>query len=538
MTKPFDAASYRYPSSRSLVYGRNGMVCASQPLAAQAGIEMLRRGGNAFDAVLAAAACLTVVEPMSNTLGGDAFGILWSGGKLYGLNASGPAPQALTRNALIKQGFQSMPRYGWGAVTVPGMISGWAEMNRRFGTLSMGDILRPAIQYARWGFPASPVITRLWESIYPVHRKNCEQRFYEELNKYLLPNGKLPEPGELIRFPEMADTLEEIAETEGESFYRGRIADRIARFSENSGGFLGKDDLVAFRAEWVEPISVRYRGYDVWELPPNGHGLVVLMTLNLLKEMDLSGGREDPGVIHRIMEALKLAFTDGRRFITDPAAMKAELSVLLSDAYADERRSLIGEEALYPEPGNPYCGNTVYLNAADGEGNMVSWIQSCYERFGSGVTLPGTGIIFHNRGYNFTMDEKLENCVAAGKKPYHTIIPGFLTKGNRAIGPFGVMGGFMQPQGHVQVLTNILNFGLNPQEALDAPRWMWTGEKNMEMEKGYSEEIRSALLKRGHRIHCAENSLNMGRGQIIWRDETGTLCGASEPRTDGMAAAI
>jgi gamma-glutamyltranspeptidase/glutathione hydrolase len=286
----------------------------------------------------------------------------------------------------------------------------------------------------------------------------------------------------------------------------------------------------------VEPITTNYKGYDVWEIPPNGHGIVVLMALNILEKMDLSAGHDDPSVIHRQMEAMKLAFSDGKRYVADPAHMKATVEQLLSKDYAAERRALITDSAMDPKPGDPYCGDTVYLNAADGDGNMISYIQSIYCGFGSGTVLPGTGIVFHNRGFNFTMDESMENCVAPGKKPYHTIIPGFLTKDGEAIGPFGVMGGFMQPQGHVQVLNNLIDFHMNPQEALDAPRWMWTGGKEISLEHGYGGNTASVLAGRGHEITVPADSLSFGRGQIIWRNEEGVLVGATEPRTDGTVA--
>ena len=552
----FDAFRYRYPSRRHAVYARNGMVCSSQPLASQAGLEILKKGGNAFDAVLAAAACLNVVEPMSDTLGGDAFALVWHKGQLYGLNASGPAPLKLSREALLDAGYTEMPRKNWGAVTVPGMVSGWAELNSRFGRLSLKEIVAPAVRYAREGFPVQPTVSALFAKCMPELKKLVDPQFFGPLERMIMsglrpsfmsfgccsPSGRLagdrlvPLPGDVLRFPEMADTLEEIGETLGESFYRGKLAKEISRYAERTGGYLTEDDLAAYRAEWVQAISTSYRGYDIFEIPPNGHGLVVLMALNLLKEMDLSGGPGDPAVIHRQIEAMKLAFTDGKRYITDPRYMKAEVGRLLSDDYAAGRRALIGEEALIPSPGDPFSGKTVYLNAADGEGNMISYIQSCYENFGSGVTIPGTGIVMNNRGWNFTMDPAMENCVAPGKKPYHTIIPGFITKDGEAVGPFGVMGGFMQPQGHVQVLCNMFDFGMNPQEALDAPRWMWTGGKKVTMESGFGQETAGALARRGHEVTIPTNSLTMGRGQIILRNDEGTLCGAVEPRTDSQAA--
>lgn len=536
MNLTFDPLESRYASRRSLVYGRRGMVCSSQPLASEAGLDMIKKGGNAFDAVLAAAACLCVVEPMSNNMAGDGFALIWHEGKLYGLNASGPAPALMSVDALKEAGYTSMPRYGWGAVTVPGVISGWAEINKRFGRLPLTEILAPAIAYARDGFAVSPVISALWENNTALLKENLSGEFYETWAADFLKNGAAPKAGELFRYEGMAETLEELAKTDGESFYRGALADEIDSYSRKTGGYLRKEDLAAYRAQWVEPITTNYKGYDVWEIPPNGHGIVVLMAMNILEQMDLSGGHDDPAVIHRQMEALKLAFTDGKRYVTDPAYMKATVAELLSKDYAAKRRALIGDTALLPTPGTPFCGDTVYLNAADGEGNMISYIQSIYCPFGSGVAIPNTGLLMHNRGNNFTMDEAMENCVAPGKKPYHTIIPGFLTKDGKALGPFGVMGGFMQPQGHVQVLNNLIDFHMNPQDALNAPRWMWTGEKNIDLEHGYSADTAHKLTRLGHKIAIPTNSLSFGRGQIILRNEEGTLCGATEPRTDGTVA--
>lgn len=532
----FDPLQYRYPSRRRLVYGRHGMVCASQPLAAQAGLDIIKQGGNAFDAALAAAACLAVVEPMSCNMGGDGFALIWHDGKLYGLNASGPAPALLSVNALKAAGYTEMPKYGWGAVTVPGVTSGWAEINKRFGKLSLSQILQPAIDYARDGFAVSPVVSALWKRNLETFKKELTPEFYQSWAADFTIDGQAPKAGEVFRYKGMAETLEELAATSCESFYRGAIAEQIDAYSRKTGGYLRKEDLAAYRAQWVDPITTSYKGYDVWEIPPNGHGIVVLMALNILEKLNLSAGHDDPEVIHRQIEALKLAFTDGKRYVADPAHMKPTIEQLLSKAYADTRRELITDEAIDPTPGTPYCGDTVYLNAADGDGNMISYIQSIYCGFGSGTVLPGTGIIFHNRGNNFTMDESMENCVAPGKKPYHTIIPGFLTKDGKAVGPFGVMGGFMQPQGHVQVLMNMIDFHMNPQEALDAPRWMWTGEKNISMEHSYGDSTADKLTRMGHRITVPVNGLEFGRGQIIIRNEDGTLCGATEPRTDGTVA--
>lgn len=536
MNISFDPLRYRYPSRRSLVYGRRGMVCTSQPLAAQAGLDILKKGGNAFDAALATAACLTVVEPMSCNMGGDGFALIWHEGKLYGLNASGPAPALLSVDSLKQAGYKEMPKFGWGAVTVPGVTSGWAEINKRFGKLSLTEIFAPAISYAEEGYPVSPTISALWKRDLQVLKDNTDPEFFRLWAADFSLDGCPPAAGEVVRFPGMAKTLREMAATNCESFYRGDLADRMDAYSKETGGYLRKEDLASYRAQWVEPITTNYKGYDVWEIPPNGHGIVVLMALNILETMDVTKGREDANVIHRQMEALKLAFSDGKRYVTDLAYMKPTVEQLLSRDYAAKRRELIRSEAMDPKPGTPYCGDTIYLNAADRDGNMISYIQSIYCPFGSGITLPGTGILFQNRGHNFTMDEAMENCVAPGKKPYHTIIPGFLSKDGQAIGPFGVMGGFMQPQGHVQVLMNMIDFHMNPQEALDAPRWMWTGGKDISIEPGFGADTIYKLTRMGHNMNIPNNNLSFGRGQIILRNEDGTLCGATEPRTDGTVA--
>ena len=530
MSFSFDAGSYRYPSRRRVVFAGNGMVCASQPLAAQAGVDALRRGGNAVDAVLAAAACLTVIEPTSNGLGGDAFAIVWHNGRMYGLNSSGPAP-ALADAAFLREKYGEMPSLGWYPVTVPGIPAAWAALNGRFGRLTLADTLSAAIGYAEGGFPVAPVSAKFWQS-------GCEtySALGDEFGPWMdtfAPKGRAPRAGEIVRLPQHGESLREIAETNAESFYRGRLAGKIDAASRAAGGWLRAEDLAQFQPEWVQPLSVDYRGYTVHELPPNGHGLVVLETLGILSGLGLGNGTAED--VHRQLEAMKLGYADGLRYIADPAAMRVSPAELLDEGYLASRRALIGGTAREPESGDPRCGGTVYLCAADGEGNMVSYIQSNYKGFGSGIVVPGTGIALHDRGCNFSLEEGAANCLAPGKRPYHTIIPGFLTKGGRAVGPFGVMGAFMQPQGHVQAVMNMLDFGCNPQEALDAPRWQWTGGRRIELEPGFDETVAEELRRRGHEIAVAD-PYECGRGQIIWRDDEGTLCGATEPRADGGIA--
>ncbi|MGA9174759.1 MAG: gamma-glutamyltransferase family protein [Thermoactinomyces sp.] len=512
------------------------MVATSQPLAAQAGLHILRKGGNAIDAAIATAAALTVVEPTSNGIGGDAFALIWTQGKLHGLNASGPAPELLSIKSLMKAGVKEIPKYGFIPVTVPGAPAAWAELSAKFGKLPFTEVLRPAIEYAENGYPLTPVLRSYWARAFQIYKENLKGEEFKAWFDTFAPEGRVPETGEIWRPIAHAKTLQSIAESKAESFYRGELAEKIDRFSREYGGYLRAEDLAAYKPEWVEPIRVNYRGYDVWEIPPNGQGLVTLIALNLLKGFDFSE-RDTVDTYHKQIEALKLAFADGKKYIADARHMSVKLEDLLSDAYAEERRRLIGKEALLPEAGKPPQGGTVYLCTADGEGNMVSFIQSNYMGFGSGLVVPGTGIALHNRGHNFTLDETHDNCLEPGKKPYHTIIPGFLTKDNRPVGPFGVMGGFMQPQGHLQVVMNTIDFHLNPQAALDAPRWQWIKDKTVKVEHSTPAHLVEALARRGHDMKWALGSGGFGRGQIIWRKENGVLAGGTEPRTDGQIAA-
>ena len=513
-------------------YAKNGMVATCQPLAAEAGLSVLRKGGNAIDAAIATAVCLTVVEPTSNGIGGDAFALVWTKGQLFGLNASGPAPQLLTLQALKKAGHSEMPTYGWFPVTVPGAPAAWAELSARFGRLPLSEVMAPAITYAEQGYPVSPTVGRNWESAYTRYAQELKDEQFNHWFKTFAPQGRAPKIGELWSSPDHARTLQSIAETNARSFYQGDLADKMDQFSKIHGGFLRKEDLATYTPEWVTPISINYRGYTVWEIPPNGHGLVALMALNSLKGFDFQM-KESPDSYHRQIEALKLAFADGKKYIADPSQMNVSIEALLSDGYAEERRRQIGERALQPEPGNPPKGGTVYLATADGEGNMVSFIQSNYMGFGSGLVVPETGISLHNRGNNFSLDPTHANCLQPGKRPYHTIIPGFLTKGDLPVGPFGVMGGFMQPQGHVQVIMNTVDYHLNPQAALDAPRWQWINGKTIEIEHSFPEPIAQELARRGHDIRWSMNTSSFGRGQIIWRNADGILAGGTEPRADG-----
>ena len=531
----FNLLNYKYPSQRMVTIGNRGMVATSQYLAANAGLDIIKKGGNAIDAAIATAACLTVLEPTSNGIGGDAFALVWYEDKLYGLNSSGFAPENLYLKRLEQDGIKEIPKYGWVPVTVPGVPKAWAQLSKRFGKLPLKEVLKPAIDYAINGFAVSPTVAFYWERAYETYKKELKGEEFKYWFETFTREGKTPKAGDIWRLPDHGRTLMEIAETEAESFYKGDLADKIDAFSRATGGYIRKRDLEDYEAKWVEPISVNYRGYDIWEIPPNGQGIVALLALNILKEFEFTT-KEDPLTYHRQIEAIKLAFADAKEYVTEEERMKVKVKDLLSDAYGKERAKLIGKEAIIPSCGRPDSGGTVYLATADGEGNMVSFIQSNYMGFGSGLVVPGTGIALHNRGHNFTMDPKHVNCVEPRKRPYHTIIPSFITKDKKAVGPFGVMGAFMQPQGHVQVAMNLIDFKLNPQEALDAHRWMWEEGKRVYIEPDFPNYIAKELEARGHEIQSLIRRGVFGRGQIIIK-EGDALIGGTEKRADSTVAA-
>ena len=533
----FDPLTYHYFSRRNVVYAKNGMVCTGNPLAAQAGLDVLRRGGNAIDAAVAAASTLTVVEPTANGIGSDAFAILYTGGKLYGLNSSGSSPMSISAEEVRSRGFDQMPEDGVIPVNVPGAPGAWAALSKRFGSMPLTETMATAIRYAEEGYPIEPGVGSGWKSSFARCKKAAER--FPEVNSWFetfAPDGRPLEVGELLRLPGHARTLRAIAESTAEEFYRGSLAEEIDRFIKQHGGFLSKEDLAAFYPEWVQPLTTDYHGYTVCEIPPNGHGITVLMALNILKGLEPASDLFTE--THRQIEAMKLAFTDAQRYVADPRYMAVSPEQLLGEEYAAGRRALIGSEALMPEYWEPVKGGTVYLCTADSEGNMVSYIQSNYMGFGSGVVIPGTGISLNNRGANFYLDPSLANCLGPGKKSYHTIIPGFLMKDGKPVGPFGIMGGFMQPQAHLQVLLSAIDHHLNPQDALDKPRWMWTGGKTIEVEQSFDPALLGQLARAGHKIVVRQSSVPFGRGEIIWRNEDGVLCGGCEMRTDGQVAAF
>ncbi len=539
MNFTFNAQEYKYASRRRVVHAKRGMVCTSQPLASQAGLTILQQGGNAIDAAIATAICQTIVEPTNNGLGSDCFALVWTGGKLHGLNGSGYAPQRLTPEAVAASGAtEKMPLRGWEAVTVPGAPSAWAELHKRFGRLPFAKLFEPAIYYAEQGYPVSPIVARFWQegidALTPYKNNPAIAPWFATFDVH--GNGVAPQTGELVTLPDHAKTLRILADSYCESYYRGELAQKLVEFSDKTVGYLSLEDLADYRAEWMEPVHINYHGYDVWEMPPNGHGITALMALNILKDMEISA-KDTGDTFHKQIEAMKLAFADGMHYIADPRYMQTRVEELLSDAYAAQRRALIGETALEPTHGKPFCGGTVYLCTADGEGNMVSFIQSNYKDFGSGIVLPGYGINLNDRGAGFSLNPELDDYLAPRKKPYHTIIPGFLTHEGEAVGPFGVMGAYMQPQGHVQVIMNTVDWLLNPQSALDAPRWQWIAGKEIWLESSVAPEIVEDLRRRGHEVRVLEDDTTFGRGEIIWRDSNGVLAGATEPRADGVVAA-
>lgn len=529
----YNPSLYEYSSRRALVYGKE-MVCSSHPLAAQAGFEILKQGGNAIDAAIATAAALTVVEPTSNGIGGDAFAIFVKDGHVHGMNASGRAPRRLNADILRSEGHDTMPTRGPHTLTVPGVPAAWAALSQVHGTLPLEDVLAPAIRYAEEGAPVAVTVGEDWERAYLKFAETPND--YQDWMHTFTVDEKAPAIGHNMLLKHHGQTLRDIAETQGRSFYEGALMKKILRYVQSKGALFTEDDFTSYQPEWVTPIETEYAGYRVLEIPPNGQGMVALMALNILKQRGITSV-DSPDAMHVMMEAVKLAFTDGRTWIADGDAMTMSIDDLLSEDYARDRADAITTEAIDPQPIEPIGGGTVYLATADKDGNMVSYIQSNYMGFGSGLVVPETGIALHNRGANFSLDPHSPNVLEGGKRPYHTIIPGFLMQGDRPVGPFGIMGGFMQPQAHVQVLVSLLMEGKNPQAALDRPRFLWTGGKCIDVERDFPEDMVRALKRRGHDISYSNKVPDFGRGQIIIRNEHGIYTGATEKRCDGTIAA-
>ena len=517
-----------YPSKRMPILAEN-VVATSQPLAAQAGLQMLVKGGNAVDAAIATAIALTVVEPTMNGIGSDSFAILWNGKEIIGLNASGRSPAAWTPELFSH--YKTMPIVGWDSVTVPGTVSAWMELSKKYGQLSFKELFEPAIKYAEKGFLISPITAEVWRYASKMYKKRRFQPFYDTF----MPNNKSPGVGTLFKIPQQAKTLRIIAETEGDTFYNGEIAKKIITYSNDTGGSLTSKDLEEHKADWVKPLALDYNGITLHEIPPNGQGLAALLMLGILKNFDLSLFELDsPKSLHLQIEAMKLAFADTYEYISDNSNLKFDPSYLLSSEYLNNRAELINEKkASSFNAGIPKHGDTVYLTAADKEGMMVSYIQSNYMGFGSDIVIPDTGITLQNRGNGFNLIENHPNQVGPRKRPYHTIIPAFITKKGEPLMSFGVMGGQMQPQGHVQMITRIFNYLQNPQTAIDAPRWRVLHGLKVSLEKGFNRNVYEELNKKGHDI-IKGNYFDFGGAQIIYKLDSGYL-GASDWRKDGQA---
>ncbi len=502
-------------------------VCTSQPLAAQAGLRMLAEGGGAVDAAIAAAITLTIVEPVSNGIGSDAFAIVWDGRQLHGLNASGRSPAAWTPEYF---GGNAVPTFGWNSVTVPGAVSAWAELHAKFGKLPFARLFEPAISYGRNGFLVSPTVAEQWAAQVPLYQgqPGFAQAF--------LPAERAPKPGELFRLPDHAATLEQIAATNGEAFYRGELAAKLEAHALANGGVMRAGDLAAHRADWVGTIHADYRGYTVHEIPPNGQGIVALIALGILEHFEMSSLPADSAEsVHLQIEAVKLAFADAQAHVADIDHMALAPERLLDKDYLRQRASLIDRRRAKPASAGIPSGGTVYLTAADASGAMVSMIQSNYMGFGSGVVVPGTGISLQNRGAHFDVAHEHPNCVGPNKRPYHTIIPGFVTKDGAPVMSFGVMGGTMQPQGHVQVMVRIADHGQNPQAACDGARFRWAQRTQVSCEPGFPQSTLDELRQRGHDLIAVDDHNQFGSCQAIWRLDGGYLA-VSDPRRDGQAA--
>ena len=529
-----------YASTRQPVFGRN-VVATSHPLAAQAGLRMLQAGGNAVDAAIATAAAMTIVEPVSNGLGSDAFCILWDGNELHGLNASGPAPGAWTPEYFRRRhgaDARTPPMRGWDAVTVPGAVAGWVALSQRFGRLPFADLLQPAIEVAERGYLVPIVVQHKWAAAAPLLER--EPGYAEAF----LPRGRAPHVGELFRLEAAARTLRLIAATRGEAFYRGEIAAAAEAHARAHGGAMTAADFAAYAPEWVTPLAKDYRGHTLHEIPPNGQGIAAQIALGILQHFDLAALPVDSAPSqHLQIEAMKLAFADVYRYVAEPASMEVTPAALLDDAYLARRAKLIDPKRAQDfGAGNPVKGGTIYLTAADERGMMVSFIQSNYMGFGSGVVVPGYGLSLQNRGHGFSLDAASPNVVAPGKRPFHTIIPGFLTRAGGPVMSFGVMGGNMQPQGHVQTLVRMLDHGQNPQAACDAPRWRFNQGLEINVERGMDAATKQGLADLGHRFEpIADSYMDYGAGQFIWRMGDPAVEGyvaASDARRDGQVAAF
>jgi gamma-glutamyltranspeptidase / glutathione hydrolase len=554
--------NYPFSSRRLPVLARRGVVATSEPLAAQAGLRILQMGGNAVDAAIATAATLTVVEPTCNGVGGDAFAMVWDGAELHALNGSGRALAAHTPETFQRLGHARIPHRGWLPVTIPGVPAAWHELHRRFGRLPFERLFEPAITYAEEGFPVAPVTALRWATAAQIYAAEANgDASLRPWRDTFTRDGQAPQAGDIFAIPDLAKTLRELAASGCESFYRGPLAERLLRFGDATGGLISARDLSSHESTWVAPLKTTYRDHDVWELPPSTQGIAALTALNILEGFELSRlGRSSVESYHLQIEAIKLALGDVFGYVADPTFADVPWQARLTKEHADEQRRQIGARALTSPPSQPPRGGTVYLCTADADGMMVSFMQSNYSGwllgFGSGVVVPGTGIALHSRAGAFSLEPGHPNVIAPGKRPFHTLAPSFLSRAGRALGPFGIMGGPVQPQGHVQFVVNLVDHRLNPQAIIDAPRFQWINGTRVEVELGFPAEAMQGLLGRGHEVHpCVEfaalpphltpgslgsgallRSGDFGKAQMIQRLDNGAYVAASDWRADGCAA--
>jgi gamma-glutamyltranspeptidase / glutathione hydrolase len=534
MTVEFDWHN-PYPSARSPVFARN-VVATSQPLAVQAGLRTMAAGGNAVDAAIAAAAALALVEPCSNGLGSDSFAIVWDGERMHGLNASGWSPQSWTPAYFERRHGGKLPQRGWDSVTVPGAVAGWTALHQRFGRIAFADCIAPAIEYAERGYAVSPVVQKKWVAHLPI--LGAQPGFAE----HFMPRGRAPAIGERFIPPGTAATLQRIAATGGRDLYEGETAAALVAHARDNGGSMSAADLAEWRPEWVDPIGQDYRDHRLHELPPNGQGIAALIALGILRHFDLESLPVDSAASrHLQIEAMKCAFADVRAHVGDPQSMRLRAEDLLDPAYLAERARLIRRDRASDfAHGAPPVGGTIYLTAADERGMMISFIQSNYMGFGSGIVVPGTGVSLQNRGAGFTLEPGHANCVAPRRRPFHTIIPAFVTRDGKPVLSYGVMGGPMQPQGHLQTLVRMLDYRQNPQAACDAPRWKVGRGLSLDVEPSMDAAVVAELRALGHRIENeADAYMDFGAGQFIWRMSDSIDDGyvaASDSRRDGHAA--
>ncbi len=533
-------------ATRSEVIAKNGMVCTSHPLATQVGLDILKKGGTAIDAAIAANAALGLMEPTGSGIGGDLFAIVWDAKtqQLYGLNSSGPSPKNLTLDYFKEKGMTRIPSYGPLPISVPGAVGGWFALHEKFGKLGMGEILDPAIQYAENGFP----VTELIAYYLNIGVSNFRRQGFPNVDETYTIGGKIPEKGDIFKNPQLANTYRKLAKGGRDAFYKGEIAKTITDFIQQQGGFLSLEDLAGFQPEWVDPVSVNYRGYDVWELPPNGQGIAALQILNILEGYDLASmGFGSADYIHTFVEAKKLAYEDRAKYYADMRFADVPVEQLLSKTYAAQRRKHINPDRAMAYQGSEIsAGETIYMTVADKDGNMISLIQSNYRGMGSGMIPPGLGFTLHDRGELFTLEEGKANTYAPGKRPFHTIIPAFVTKDGQPFMSFGVMGGDYQPIGHVEIIVNMIDFGMNLQEAGDAPRLDHKGGSSpvgrdelrrdeITLESGFEYHVIRRLMELGHKVSFAQGSYG-GYQAIMWDAKNKIYYGASESRKDGQAA--